>query len=58
MIKKFAAILLYKYKDILTKQIKLEVNINTMLIKLIKPIFIETVNPNKLEVALKTVSSK
>jgi hypothetical protein len=58
MIGKFAAELLYKHKDTPARQVKLEVNINTMPTELIKPILTKIVDPSKLEAALKTVSSK
>ena len=55
---KFVAKLLYKYKDTLARQVKLEVDINTIPTELIKPILTEIVNPSKLETTLKTISSK
>jgi hypothetical protein len=58
MTRKFVIKLFYKHEDIPARQVKLEVDINTMLAELIKPVLVKIVNPSKLEVALKTVSSK
>jgi hypothetical protein len=55
---KFATKLLHKYKDTPVRQVKLEVDINTIPAELIKPVLTKIVNPSKLEAALKTVSSK
>jgi hypothetical protein len=58
MTRKFAVELLHKHEDTPARQVKLEVDINTMLAELIKPILAKIVDASKLEAALKTVSSK
>jgi hypothetical protein len=58
MTRKFAAKLLYKYKDTPAKQVKLKVDINIILAELIKLILTKIVNSSKLKVALKTIFSK